>query len=55
MERINSINWVKLASTSMTVLDFTDRQKDISFSGIEHRLFIEGRGFDFRTFEISHF
>ena len=38
----------------MTVLDFTDRQKDISFSGIEHRLFIEGRGFDFRTFEISH-
>ena len=38
----------------MTVLDFTDRQKDISFSGIKHRLFIEGRGFDFRTFEISH-
>ena len=38
----------------MTVLDFTDRQKGISFSGIEHRLFIEGRGFDFRTFEISH-
>ncbi|MBE27669.1 MAG: hypothetical protein CMB06_00955 [Euryarchaeota archaeon] len=38
----------------MAVLDITDKEKDISFSGIEHRLFIEGRGFDFRTFEISH-
>jgi len=38
----------------MTVLDIADRGKEINFSGIEHRLFIEGRGFDFRNFKISH-
>ena len=37
----------------MAVLDISDGEKDIIFSGTEHRLFIEGRGFDFRTFKIS--
>ena len=37
----------------MAVLDINDGEKDIIFSGTEHRLFIEGRGFDFRTFKIS--
>ena len=36
----------------MSLLTVRDNEKDVSFDGISHRLFIEGRGFDFRHFNI---
>jgi len=36
----------------MSLLSVNDNDKDICFSGLKHRLFIEGRGFDFRMFKI---
>ena len=38
----------------MVLLNANQTDKDVSFSGINHRLFIEGRGFDFRLFQISN-
>ena len=29
-------------------------ESDICFDGVKHRLFIEGRGFDFHKFIVSH-
>ena len=37
----------------MSVLSVNDNDNAVKFSGINHRLFIEGRGFDFRIFNIS--
>ena len=37
----------------MVLLNANQNDQDISFNGIQHRLFIEGRGFDFRFFHIS--
>ena len=37
----------------MDTLSVNDNDNAVSFSGIHHRLFIEGRGFDFRIFNIS--
>ena len=34
----------------MVLLTANQNDKDIDFNGIKHRLFIEGRGFDFRFF-----
>ena len=36
----------------MSLLTVSDNEKKVSFDGISHRLFIEGRGFDFRHFNI---
>ena len=36
----------------MVLLTVSDNEKDVSFDGISHRLFIEGRGFDFRHFNV---
>ena len=39
----------------MSLLSVNDNDKVIRFDGLKHRLFIEGRGFDFRIFKIlSH-
>tara|TARA_B100001750_G_C15427251_1_gene556198 strand:- start:441 stop:749 length:309 start_codon:yes stop_codon:yes gene_type:complete len=38
----------------MVLLTTHQNDKDVNFSGIKHRLFIEGRGFDFRLFHISN-
>ena len=37
----------------MVLLTANQNDKDIDFNGIKLRLFIEGRGFDFRSFHIS--
>ena len=37
----------------MVLLTANQNDKDVNFNGIKHRLFIEGRGFDFRLFHIS--
>ena len=37
----------------MVLLNANQNDKEVNFSGIKHRLFIEGRGFDFRSFHIS--
>ncbi len=37
----------------MSLLTVNDNDKDICFDGLGHRLFIEGRGFDFRFFKIQ--
>ena len=37
----------------MSLLSVNDIDKDICFDGLKHRLFIEGRGFDFRFFKIQ--
>ncbi len=37
----------------MVLLTANQNDKDVNFNGIKHRLFIEGRGFDFRFFNIS--
>ena len=37
----------------MVLLTANQNDKDVNFNGIKHRLFIEGRGFDFRFFHIS--
>ena len=37
----------------MTMLEKSVDGKSMKFHGIEHRLFIEGRGFDFRSFDIG--
>ena len=36
----------------MVLLNANQNDKEVNFSGIKHRLFIEGRGFDFRLFRI---
>ncbi|HJM17118.1 MAG TPA: hypothetical protein QGI59_01275 [Candidatus Poseidoniia archaeon] len=36
----------------MSLLSVNDNDKDFHFDGFKHRLFIEGRGFDFRFFKI---
>ena len=36
----------------MSLLSVNEIDKDICFDGLKHRLFIEGRGFDFRVFKI---
>ena len=36
----------------MVLLNANQNVKDVNFNGIRHRLFIEGRGFDFRLFRI---
>ena len=36
----------------MGLLSVNDNDKNICFDGLKHRLFIEGRGFDFRIFKI---
>tara|TARA_B100000700_G_C14698631_1_gene693386 strand:+ start:340 stop:645 length:306 start_codon:yes stop_codon:yes gene_type:complete len=37
----------------MVLLTANQNDKDVNFNGIKHRLFIEGRGFDFRIFNIA--
>jgi len=37
----------------MVLLNVNQNDKDVNFNGTKHRLFIEGRGFDFRHFHIS--
>jgi len=37
----------------MVLLSVSDSEIDVSFDGINHRLFIGGRGFDFRNFTIQ--
>ena len=38
----------------MVLLTANQNDKYVNFNGIKHRLFIEGRGFDFRLFHISN-
>ena len=38
----------------MDTLSVNDNDNAVNFSGLNHRLFIEGRGFDFRIFQISN-
>jgi len=37
----------------MELLNVSDSEINVSFNGINHRLFIGGRGFDFRNFTIQ--
>ena len=37
----------------MVLLSVSDSEIDVSFDGINHRLFIGGRGFDFRNFTVQ--
>ena len=38
----------------MDALSVNDNDNAVNFSGLSHRLFIEGRGFDFRIFQVSN-
>ena len=37
----------------MELLNVSDSEINVSFNGINHRLFIGGRGFDFRNFTVQ--
>tara|TARA_B100001250_G_scaffold409714_1_gene434622 strand:- start:683 stop:1012 length:330 start_codon:yes stop_codon:yes gene_type:complete len=39
-------------SVNMASVNFSDEIPSFSFSGKTHRIFIEGRGFDFELFEV---
>ena len=38
----------------MTSINISDESPNFSFSGKYHRIFIEGRGFDFKSFEVHN-
>jgi hypothetical protein len=42
------------SKVSIMIKISTDSESDICFDGDNHRLFIEGRGFDFRNFVVNH-